>query len=384
MRFFRLNIAIALIFGQLFDATPVQSAEFGPHQFSILYTPLIQHAVRSSETNANAELDLIGRFRLSPGGADMWAETHLSFWALGNHTLGGATSTSAFSRQAGLLWDANDGDAPDPDWLLGIFALQQEFRTGTASGQIELGKIYPGLTLATLPYAGDDRDSFMSQIISSDAAGRWFDRIGIGASIGARQDQWFVSLLISDATAQARGFDFDSVGDGSNLLAVEMGLTPTIAGRASKISLTPYVIGASDEFSREKGVVLTVSHDLRAGGAETPAPVVLFGRYTLRTGGEPRTSDARSDARPLRRGGFLGLAFNQPFGRDTQQIGFALMQGSPSDTAVADGFASQAGVEAYWKVKFAAAAEFTTGLQIIDRGSTGVEYIPGLRLKLSY
>ena len=99
-----------------------------------------------------------------------------------------------------MLWDANDSDALDPDWLLGG-SMHQEFRTGAASGQIELDKVYPGLMLATLPCAGDDQDSILSQIISSDAAGRWLDRVGIGANISARQDQWFANLLISDATA---------------------------------------------------------------------------------------------------------------------------------------------------------------------------------------
>lgn len=384
MRFSSIKTFFYLLIATSAGSIPAQAAEFGPHEFSVLYTPMVQRAVRSSETNANAELDLIGRFRLSPGGTGTWGATRLSFWALGNHTLGGTLSTSAFSRRAGLLWDSSDGDAPDADWLLGIFALQQEFRAGAATGQIEVGKIYPGLTLATLPYAGDDRDSFMSQIIASDAAGRWFDRIGLGASVTVRQDQWFAGLLLSDATAQAPGFDFDTIGDGSNLLAAELGVTPILAGRASKMSLLPYVIGSSDDFSRERGVVLTASHDLAAIGVDGLAPLVLFGRYTVRTGGEPLTSAARGDARSLKRGGFLGVAFNRPFGRDDQQIGVALMQGSPSETAISNGFGSQHGIEAYWKKKFGTAAEFSAGLQVIDRGAGGLEYLPGLRLKLSY
>ncbi len=384
MRLFLEKSIISLVIALLLGGFPAQSEEFGPHEFSVLYTPIIQRSVRSSETNANAELDLIGRFRLSSGNTGTWGETHLSFWALGNHTLGGTISAGAFSRRSGLLWDSNDGDAPDPDWLLGIFALQQEFRIGATSGQVELGKIYPGLTLASLPYAGDDRDSFMSQIISSDAAGRWFDRIGIGASFSVRQNLWFANLLVSDATAQDRGFDFETIKDGSNLYALELGVTPTIAGRASRVSLMPYVINSSDEFSRERGLVLILSHDLTTGGAEGLAPLVLFGRYTLRTGGEPLTANARDDAKSLKRGGFVGLALNRPFGRDMQQIGIALMHGSPSKTAMSNGFGSQTGVETYWKTSFGKSAEFTTGLQVIDRGAMGLEFIPGLRLKLSY
>lgn len=361
------------------QATMSQGAEYGPHEFSILYTPLVQRAVRSSETNANAELDLIGRFRLSQGGNGVWGQTHLSFWALGNHTIGGTLSNSEFSRASGLLWDSNDGDAPDPDWLLGIFALQQEFTTKGSAGTLEFGKLYPGLTLASLPYAGDDRDSFMSQIISSDAAGRWFDRIGLGARVSVDQGRWFASALISDATAEKRLFDFDTLGDGSNLYAIEMGLTPKIAGRATKMSMVPYVISSSSDLSRETGLVLNGLHDLRADGS-----VALFGRYTVRTGGEPQNNDARDDARPLKRGGFLGVAFDRPFGRDDRQIAVAVMQGSASDTAVSNGLGSQTGVETFWKADLGRYAEFTAGLQVVDRGSTGWEYIPGLRLKLEY
>lgn len=365
--------------------TPATSAEFGPHELNIIYTPLAQRALRSDDTNANAELDVIGRFRLLQGGSGLWGDTQLSFWALGNHTLFGTRSTTAFSRGAGLLWDTNDGDAPDPDWLLGIFALQQGFDTGRLSGQVELGKLYPGNNLATLPHAGDDRDSFMSQIIASDAAGRWYDRIGLGVSATIGQDSWFVTALVSDATAEARGFDFDTLGDGSNLVATEFGLTPQIAGRASKLSLTPYLISHSAGFSRETGLVLTFSHDLAPATGPGEAPVSLFGRYTYRTGGEPLTAAARDDARNLRHGGFLGVAFNDPFGRATQQVAVALLYGAASATAKSNGFGSQSGMEAYWKTELGPNAELSTGLQVIARGGgRGLEYIPGLRFKVAF
>ncbi|WP_170424778.1 hypothetical protein [Ruegeria arenilitoris] len=48
------------------------------------------------------------------------------------------------------MWNPNNGGAPDPGWALGVFAL---------------------------PYTGDARDTFMSQIRASDPAGRWYDRI---------------------------------------------------------------------------------------------------------------------------------------------------------------------------------------------------------------
>jgi hypothetical protein len=363
---------------------PVSAAEIGPHDLTIAYTPIVQRAVRSSKTNANAELDIIGRFQLSAGGAGAWGETRLSFWAVGNHTLGGTLSTGAFSRNAGLLWDSNDGDAPEADGSLGVFTIQQDFQTANLSGTVELGKLYPGNNLVELDYAGDDRDSFMSQIISSDAVGRWYDRIGLGLTARIESNSWYAAGLISDATAQKRLFDFDTVGDGSNLVAVEFGLTPTIAGRASKFALMPYRIGKSTDFTSEKGLVMAFSHDLVGATGALEAPVTLFGRYTWRDGGEPLTADGRDEARPLRRGGFVGVAFNQPFGRENQQIAVSLMQGSASATAQANGSGSQNGIEGYWKLNIGQHAQFTTGLQVIHRGDAGLEYIPGLRLKIVF
>lgn len=365
-------------------STQARAIEIGPHELTLSYTPMVQRAVRAGDTNANAELDIIGQFRLFEGRAGGLGETRLSFWALGNHTLGGTTSTGAFSRGAGLLWDSNDGDAPETDWLLGLFALQQDFSIGQHQASFQIGKLYPGNDLATLPYAGDDRDSFMSQIISSDTTGRWYDRIGLGASLSIKADNWFATALISDATAQSRGFDFDSLSDGSNLMAVEMGMHTRLGGRATKLSLTPYHIGSSTDFTTEKGLVVTFSHDLVNGFDDTPAPISLFGRYTFRTGGEPLTADGRADAKTSRRGGFLGVAFNRPFGQETQQIGVALMQGSASRTAQSQGFGSQYGVETYWKTNIGKHAEFTTDLQIINRGTRGTEFIPGLRLKVVF
>ncbi|MCV6583896.1 MAG: hypothetical protein OIF47_00025 [Marinibacterium sp.] len=361
-----------------------QAAEFGPHTVTLSYTPILQRTLREGGTNANGELDLIGTLQLSPGGAGARGETRLAFWALGNHTIGGTRSTSAFSRQAGLLWDTNDGESPDPDWSLGVFALQQDVSTQLGTLTFDLGKLYAGNNLAELPYTGDDRDTFLSQIIASDAAGRWYDRIGLGIGLGIEGEGWFAKSVISDASATDRGFDFSTLSDGSNLVAVEAGLTPQIAGRDSRVSLMPYLISGSTDFSRERGLVLVFSHDLspspEAGGADR----VLFGRYTYRTGGEPLSQGARDDARPLKHGGLLGMAFNRPFGQEDQQVGIAAMYGAASDTARADGLGSQSGIEAYWKTSLGRHAEITGDLQVINRDSSGLEYIPGIRVKLKF
>lgn len=364
--------------------SPSDAAEFGPHQIDILYTPVVQRAIRSSDTNANGELDIIGRMQLSADGPGVWGQTRLAFWALGNHTIGGTTSTGDFSRGAGLLWDSNDGDAPETDGSLGVFTIQQDWATARSSGTIEIGKLYPGNNLVELEYAGDDRDNFMSQIVASDAVGRWYDRIGLGLSARVETGSWYAAGLLSDATAQKRLFDFDTLGDGSNLVAVELGVTPQIAGRDSKFALMPYHIGKSDDFEAEKGLVMVFSHDLAGVSGDAAAPVTVFGRYTLRTGGEPLTAGGREEARPLRRGGFLGVAFNDPFGWNDKQIAVSVLQGSASQTAQASGYGSQTGLEAYWKASLGNHAEFTTGLQVINRGDAGVEYIPGLRLKVLF
>ncbi len=366
----------------LVGSQSLQAAEFGPHSLVLDVTPLVQWTPRQGDTSANAEFDVIGSFRLGESETGAFGGTWLDFWVLGNATLGGTVSANDFSQRAGLLWDTSDGDAPETSWILAVGALRQELHTGFGEVTLKFGKLYPGSELAASDYYGDDRGTFFSQMLASDVAGRWYDLIGIGASVTVEAGPWYGGALVVDATAQADLLDFKSLRDGAFMAAVELGRVFDIGGRETRVSMIPYHVDATPGLSTERGLVLSFQHDLVQAASEGPADIVLFGRYTFRDGGTPRNRDGQDQAKPVRRGGFLGMAFNSPFGRDEQQVGLAVMQGTPTDAMRAQGFGTQSGIEVFWKYTLNPNAEFSVDLQALNKGHGDIEYVPGIRLKL--
>jgi hypothetical protein len=87
-------------------------------------------------------------------------------------------------------------------------------------------------------------------------------------------------------------------------------------------------------------------------------------------------------ALPLDNGGFLGFAWNSPFGREAQQIGAALMYGEPTDYREAQGFTDQYGIETYWKFDILEWLRITGDLQIVNNTDDRIKIVPGFRLKL--
>jgi len=108
----------------------------------------------------------------------------------------------------------------------------------------------------------------------------------------------------------------------------------------------------------------------------------VFGRYTFGNGGEGKTSESFDAALPLNNGGFVGFAWNKPFGRDKQQIGAALMYGEPTAYRRSQGFEDQYGIESYWKVDLTDWFRFSADIQVINNIDKDLEIVPGLRIKV--
>ena len=97
---------------------------------------------------------------------------------------------------------------------------------------------------------------------------------------------------------------------------------------------------------------------------------------------EGQTSEDFEAALPLDNGGFVGMAWNKPFGRDDQQIGAALMYGEPSSFRESQGFENQYGIESYWKVDLRDWLQVTVDIQMINNIDKDLEVVPGLRIKV--
>lgn len=344
-----------------------------PDFVTVAVTPQYQRLTRLGERHGNYELDFIGLISLRRG-AGAIGDTRLGWWWLRNDTFAGR-STGELSEAAGLLWDFNDGDAPEASNALGVLALQQSLLDERLT--LKIGKLYPGNDFAESDYTGDDRATFMSALLAGEIAGRWFDTIGLGLHVAWEGSGWFLQGTVVDAQAESSGLDFDSLGKGKFLWSAEFGYQPERRDGLTRVALMPYAVDGTDALSSETGLVLSLTHEF---GAD--ARYAVFGRYTWRDGGHARSPDFAEFELPAERSGFLGLAVNALFGRADQQFAVALMAASPTAARKAAGFNTQYGVEAYWQ--FAPFDWFlvTPDLQILRNRDDDLETIIGLRFKL--
>ena len=346
-----------------------------PDFLDLSVTPQYQSLHRDGGHNGNYEVDFIGLWTLRQGD-ERWGDTRVVWWWLYNHTFSG-TSTGELSSRAGLLWGINDGDAPDPEDALGVLALQQVM----FDGQLELlaGKLYPGNDFAESDYWGDDRDTFLSEMMASDVAGRWFATIGLGLRATWNADNWFIQGMMVDAQAEKAYLDFDSLGKGRFLWGVELGYRPKRPSGLTSLSLMPYRIDATESLTSETGWVAAFTHEF---GEQ--ADYALFGRYTWRNGGEGRTPEAVEDELPVRRGGFVGVAWNAPLQRPGDRLAAAFMHGTPTDWKRAQGYDDQYGLEVYWKVKAMPWLLVTPDVQLVRNRDDEIETILGMMFKLQW
>ena len=233
---------------------------------------------------------------------------------------------------------------------MALGAFEQDIRLPGADLAVKLGKLYPAQELGVSDYYGDDRGTFFSQMLGTDVSGRWADTIGLGTGITFTSGATYSGALIVDATAQDNLFDLQSLRNGEFLYAAEIGRQFDLMGRNARVSALPFHVDGTADLSAETGLALHFEHDLTRPAGKSVPDRVLFGRYTYRTGGDPRSSSGSDDAKPLRHGCFFGMAFNRTFGREAQQVGLVAMYGAPSNLSQTRGFDLQYGAEGFWTV----------------------------------
>lgn len=367
---FLMSISIVAI-AEKIDVDTIDNTDY----LLLALTPLHQQAFRLGEGTNNYELDVIGQLTIrNTAQPEAVGDTRVAFWFLRNENISGK-SASTFSAEAGLLWDTNTGDAPVASDVIGVLALQQMFLNNKVIASV--GKLYPGSMLVESDYSGDDRTAFFSQINADDAVGRYFDRIGLGASIQYFSDNWFASGVLTDATAENDLIDFDTLSNGQFLYAIELGYTPLNEKGVSVFSLVPYYIDETENLSKEHGLATSFTHEF--GNASNMA---VFGRYTFRSGGDSKNIDGAQEEKPLLNGGFFGLAWNNAFGYPKHQVAAQLMTGKPGSAKRAQGFNDQYGLEVFWKISSFPIFELTPDIQLLNNKDNELEIIAGFRAKL--
>ena len=203
-------------------------------------------------------------------------------------------------------------------------------------------------------------------------------RWGSGAQLQYNGDQWFATAGFADATAGDE-FDFNTLYNGDWTVYGEAGYRP---GRSEPgISVVSVLItnaASTDTLKSQQTITAAFTHEF--GGDGTAYGV--FGRYTFADGGEGKSSASFEAALPLENGGFVGIAWNEPFGRETHQIGAALMYGEPTAFRKSQGFDDQYGIESYWKVDIRDWLHVSANIQVVNNIDKETEVIPGLRVKV--
>lgn len=342
---------------------------------NIAITPQMQSSLNAGSNTANYEVDFVGLKTIRQSAGTV-GKTRLAWWGIRNETLGN-TPSGKFADDMGSLWSTNDGDAPEASNFLGVLLLEQYFINDSL--KISAGKIYPGSDLATSDYAGDDRATFMSEVIGSDIAGNYFNAIGLGSLVTYRQNNWFVTGLVSDSTAEDEFIDIESFNDGHFLYSAELGFNPSNELGNSVVTITPYMIDATEYQNKEKGLVL--AYTLEYG---KDAEYANFARYTWRDGGEGVNDSAKADGLKVDKAGFIGWAWNRPFNMENQQLSAALMYGAATDYQKQQGMNDQYGIESYWRFSPTNWFNISPNIQFLKNVDSELETIVGLRFKLHY
>lgn len=353
-------------------------ADEGQDYMEVALTGIYQSALRAGEDTGNFEVDLIGAKTVLHRDSDQtFGSGSLVYWVFSVDNFGDMQSTGDFASKAGLLWPTNDVSVSESFTAFGVFAWQQELWQDRFT--LHAGKLFVGNFVTESPYTASNTETFMSRVISNDMAGRYFDTMGLGVQLQYKGDRWFATAGFADATA-SNEFDFSTFVKGDWTVYGEAGYRP---GRSQNgISVISALVTSAAETSTlrsQETVTAAFTHEFGGSGSK----YALFGRYTFGDGGEGKTAESANSAVPLDNGGFIGFAANTPFGRESQQIGVALMYGEPTDHRVSQGFDDQYGIEAYWKFPLTDWLNVSVDLQFVNNIDSEMEVVPGIRLKSS-
>ena len=371
-----LALFIPLAYADRLDVAE-EAAEQKTNYLEVALTPLYQYAANAGVDTGNFEIDLMGALTiLDRDNNQTFGSGSLVYWVFSVDNFGDLQSTTDFASKAGLLWPTNDVAVSDSFTAFGVFAWQQQLWQDRVT--LHAGKLFVGNFVSESPYTASNTETFMSRVISNDMAGRYFDTMGLGAQLQYNGDNWFVTGGLADATAGDE-FDFNTFYNGDWTVYGEAGYKPS-RSRPGLTVISTLVTNAASSKTLRSQQTITAAFTHEFGGAGTDYAV--FGRYTFGNGGEGKTSESFGAALPLDNGGFVGFAWNKPFGREAQQIAAALMYGEPTNFRESQGFDDQYGIESYWKFDVTDWMHISADIQIINNIDKDLEVVPGLRIKI--
>lgn len=350
----------------------------GEQYLDVSLVPMYQHALREDAGSGNYTFDVIGKFTIvdRPAGSAV-GNTDVVLWVNSSDTLGGLDSTSELARKAGLAWEANDIGADSSNTSYLVLAVDQWFMEDRLS--VGVGKYFPGQAMLASPYLADNSNTFTSKLISGNPVVSWWEAIGIGTLVGYWGDEWFIQGGLVDAKAGPDDLDFSSFADAEYAYMLEASYSLPRNTGVSTVGAVLYYVDERNDLDSEYGLVAQFTHEFGLHEA-----YATFARYSYRQNGEGLTNTTQGNAPDLKQGLFVGGAWNQPFGRNDQQIGLALMHGTVSDFKAEQGFNNQYGVEAYWSYQPLPWMKLIPNLQFLRNKDEQLEGVVGIRLNVGF
>jgi len=349
----------------------------GQHYLNISTVPLYQYTLDAGEETGNYTFDVIGKATLfAKSAGSTWGNLDFVIWLNASDRFDGMNSAPELAQKAGLLWDTND--IANDNSFVGplVLGFDQWFWQDRMS--VGFGKMFPGQAFLSSPYTADNSNTFTSKMITGNPVVSWWEALGIGSMAGYFGEQWFLQAGFVDAKAED-DLDWSSFTDGKFAYLLEATWSPSNEMGITSIGATAYYIEELQNRESESGVVAQFTHEW---GEQ--ARYAVFGRYSLRDGGESKDPANPANEPPVEHGGFAGIAWNQPFGRSDQQLAASFIYGSPSDYKSLQGFNTQYGIELYWKWQPNDWFKLLPNVQFMRNKENHLETIVGLRINVGW
>ncbi|MBA1446735.1 MAG: carbohydrate porin [Chromatiales bacterium] len=358
-----------------FDDALEASAQ-AQHFIDLSAVPAYQNALRDGEDTGNYTLDAIANINLAQHKSATFGSTNLFVWVNSADKIGGFNSAPDLPAQAGLLWDTTDIGADSSYTSILVLAIEQWFFDDQMS--VGVGKYFPGQFFLLSDYTADNSNTFTNKMISGNPVASFWESIGLGVAGAWYGDQWTVQAGVVDAQATAEGLDFSSFGQGKYAYMLEFSYEPDNPSGTTSLSALTYLVDEHDDLTTERGIVGQFTHEF---GAQ--AEYAAFGRYTVKSGGTGKTTAAQNSALPVKQGGFIGAAWNRPFGKTNQQLAVAALYGQASRFKKSQDFNNQYGAELYWKFQPKSWIHITPSIQFLRNRDDRFETVVGLRASFS-
>jgi carbohydrate-selective porin OprB len=361
--------APAVLAGRLDGAR--EATALGKQFVDVSAVPDYQYAGREKQDTGNYSLDAISVLVLADR-EGLLGNTDLVLWVNSADKIGGLDSAPELAQDAGLLWNTSGNASDSASTSLLTLGIEQWLFDNRVT--VAAGKYFPGQSFLISAYTADNSSTFTSDMISSNPAALFWDSIGLGALGGYWGDEWLVQVGLVDAQATQDGLDFSSFSKGKYAYMLELVYEPKRHDGTTSLSALAYLVDEHDDIKTERGLVGQFTHEF--GGHVEYA---TFGRYTVKSGGTGKTAAAQDSALPVEHGGFIGAAWNRPFGRDNQQLAAAAIYGQATSFRKSQGFNNQYGAELYWKFQPKRWFHVTPAVQFLRNRDDELETVLGLR-----